>query len=238
MNIFNIQHFSTGDGFGIRSTVFLGGCNLRCPWCHNPEGLFGAANERTLDDIVDNVMADLCFYEKSGGGVTLSGGDPMYSFDDCLLLAKTFSEKGLHVIVDTAMSVPDVDLETLSNYVDCYFVDVKTADPEKFATVCGGDLSVVREHLEWLAANGKNVVLRIPMIPGFNMDEASVTALADWIAVLPFPITLLPFHRLGSSKYDMLGMTYAYADTEPPTPAQMEAIQAVFTARGITQADV
>ena len=96
MDIFNIQHFSTGDGPGIRTTVFLGGCNLRCPWCHNPEALFEPSGGRgmSFEDAVADVMSDTEFYAKSSGGVTISGGEPLVSFNDTKMLAHEFKSRG------------------------------------------------------------------------------------------------------------------------------------------------
>ena len=108
--ITNIQHFSIGDGPGIRTTVFLKGCNLRCPWCHNPETLSAEVNEQygrvcTTESIVNEIMEDMVFYQESGGGVTLSGGEPLLQADGCGEIAKLCSEAGVPVLLDTAGNV-------------------------------------------------------------------------------------------------------------------------------------
>lgn len=238
MNIFNIQHFSTGDGYGIRSTVFLCSCNLRCPWCHNPESIFGCGHEYTLDEVVDDVMGDIEFYRKSNGGVTISGGEPLCSIDDCIELAKAFKVEGLNVIVDTALAAECGRLEELAHYVDCFFVDVKTADPSKFAEICGGDFDVYTSNISRLQSVGSNIVLRIPLIPQFNMDDDSISDIIKFVKKYGYPITLLPFHRLGTAKYTELGLNYAYADTLPPKDAEVDAIRAKFSAEKIAEANV
>lgn len=238
MRIFNIQHFSTGDGPGIRSTVFFAGCNLHCPWCHNPEGLYTPGNEMTLEEVVRDVMSDIEFYEQSGGGVTLSGGEPLCSLDDCTACAEAFRENHLHVIVDTALSVPDVRLNRLARYTDCFFADLKTTDPEKFASVCGGDLNRLYGNLDTLQSLNADFVLRVPLIPGFNMDPASLDGIISVIRRYNKPFTLLPFHRMGSAKYRQLGRVYEYADTMPSDREVIRDIQNRFIQSGLVPANV
>ncbi len=238
MKIFNIQHFSTGDGYGIRSTVFLSGCRLRCPWCHNPEGLYGRGRDCTLAEVVEDVMGDVEFYRRSDGGVTVSGGDPLCSIDDCIELARAFKTEGLHVIVDTSLALECERLEELARYVDCFFVDLKTPDAEKLAGICGGDFDAYEENLRRLKALGCDVVLRIPLIPGFNMDAESLDGMISLVKRYDCPITLLPFHRLGSAKYTDLGLEYAYADTQPQTKMEIDAIRERFDSAGIVTAKV
>ena len=238
MKIFNIQHFSTGDGYGIRSTVFFAGCNLHCGWCHNPEGLYTSGKEMTLDEVISDVMSDIEFYQQSHGGVTLSGGEPLVSFDDCIACAKAFKEKGLNVIVDTALAIPDIKLDELVKYVDCFFVDIKTAEREKFASFCGGKLDAVFANLDRLVSLGADFVLRVPLIPGFNTDEKSVAGIIEVIKKYGKSYTLLPFHRLGSAKYKNLGIDYAYADVEPSPKEEIEKIKERFVQAGLAVADV
>jgi pyruvate formate lyase activating enzyme len=238
INIFNIQHFSTGDGPGIRTTVFFEGCNLRCPWCHNPESFFSGRNPRDIEEVVSDVMGDAEFYKQSGGGVTLSGGEPLLSEDGCLELLRRFKDNGLNTIIDTALAVDGVNLAGISKYTDIFFADIKTADSVKFREICGGSFDTLIRNMDKLLNLGASVVLRIPLIPGFNMDGLSTDNIIKLVKYYKLPVTLLPFHRLGSAKYRNYGLAYKYADTEPSPPAEIEKIREKFIKSGIEEADV
>lgn len=238
LDIFNIQHFSTGDGPGIRTTVFFSGCNLRCPWCHNPESFITGSNKRDINDIVDDVMSDNEFYVESGGGVTLSGGEPLLSGNGCLELLYRLKEKDLHIIVDTALSTDNIDLSEVASYTDTFFVDVKTVDSDLFSSVCGGDLDLLCRNIDKLTDIGADIVFRIPLIPGFNMDDKSVGDLISFIKKYNLPITLLPFHRLGSAKYNKLGLAYEYADIEPSSDNEVDTIRKKIINERISEANV
>ena len=238
INCFNIQRFSTGDGIGIRTTVFLSGCNLHCPWCHNPEGLYGQPDMRTIEHIVDDVMADEEFYIQSNGGVTLSGGEPLCHPKECLTLLRIFKEKGLNTVIDTALALDIPDLGEIASYTDTFLADLKTADAQKFRDVCGGDLEKVYANIQFLQRIGKDIIIRVPLIPGFNMDDASIDGLINKIKEFNLPVTLLPFHRMGSKKYEELGQKYAYAAVEPSSKEEIAAIKERFAANGIKEAVV
>lgn len=238
MNIFNIQHFSIGDGFGIRSTVFFCGCNLRCPWCHNPESIYGDGRDMSVDEVAADVMADKEFYDRSGGGVTLSGGEPLLHFDDCLALAKRFKAEGLNVVIDTALALPLDRLSEIAEYTDSFFVDLKTADEGKFTSVVRGDWHTYLHNLDILNDLGSDIVFRIPLIPGFNMDEKSVGDIISLAKVYGKPFTLLPFHRMGAAKYSELGIKYEYADVQPSSKEETDEIRKRFIAAGLKEANV
>lgn len=238
IDVFNIQHFSTGDGPGIRTTIFFEGCNLRCPWCHNPESFFTGVNPRIIDDIVDEVMGDNEFYLQSDGGVTLSGGEPLLFGKGCLELLRRFKEKGLHTIVDTAMAVDEIDLSAIASFTDTFLIDIKTADSDNFFTVCGGSMDVLIHNIDKLVEIGADIVLRIPLIPGFNMDCCSIDGIIGLVKHYNLPVTLLPFHRLGSAKYKKLGLEYKYADTEPSSDIEIEEIRQKFINEGILEANI
>ncbi len=237
VDVFNIQHFSTGDGPGIRTTVFLEGCNLRCPWCHNPESFYTGVHPRSIDDILNEVMGDEEFYRQSGGGVTLSGGEPLLQGKGCMELLRNFKEKGLHTIVDTALDIEGIDLSETALFTDTFYTDLKTADEEKYASVCGGSMDVFIRNLERLIQTGADIVLRIPLIPGFNMDSCSIGGIIALAKKYDLPVTLLPFHRLGSAKYKNLGLVYKYADTEPSSDKEIEDIRQKFTDEGVSEAN-
>ena len=231
LNVCNIQRFSTGDGPGIRTTVFLKGCPMRCPWCHNPETqsphrqtlYFKAAgktvsygDEMTADMIADDVCEDIEFYKESGGGVTVSGGEPMLQAGGVAELAHILRGRGVRTLVDTAGLVPWSSFEAVLPDVKEYYYDVKSGSAEKYAEI-GGDLGVIADNLKRLIRSGADVTVRVPFIPGFNSSEDDIKRICEVIiGAGAGRAYLLPFHRLGASKYEALGIDYAYKDVKPP----------------------
>ena len=234
LNISDIQHFSVGDGPGIRTTVFLKGCNLRCPWCHNPETLsrdtvtltYPKANKSvtygrlmTVGEIVTEVMEDFDFYRQSGGGVTVSGGEPLLQAEAVAELAKALQAQGVSVLLDTAGCVPWSRFEVVLPFVDTVFFDWKTSDSTIMKERIGGDLTLIETNLARLLQTAKETHIRIPLIPDINTSEESLTAIAtDLRETGAKTVALLPFHRLAVGKYDAMGIPYPYRDT-PPLPA-------------------
>lgn len=239
LNISNIQHFSTGDGEGIRTTVFFKGCNLRCPWCHNPENLSAApsvmrykAIDKTetlgkkveIEDILPELLEDKDFFLQSGGGVTLSGGEVMLQADDVAVLVKKLNEYGISVLIDTAGCVPYKEFEKLNPLVQGYLFDFKTADERKYMEI-GGDLKIITQNLERLISDGMNVQVRIPLIPDFNTDENSIFEICEQLKTIGIKeVELLPFHRLGSAKYEALSLDYQYKNYEPLSKDKLHEI--------------
>lgn len=240
LNISDIQHFSLGDGPGIRSTVFFKGCGLHCPWCHNPETILPdvqmlhykniaepkvCGKKFAPQEILEELILDKCYYEESGGGVTLSGGEVMLQADGAAELAKLLTAEGISVYIDTAGFVPYSEFEKLNPFADEYLYDYKTASAEKYSKVIGGDLNLISENLMRLIADGKNVSVRIPLIPGFNTDSISIEEICHSLQKMGIKkVDLLPFHRLGSGKYEALGLKYAYCNTEPISETELDNI--------------
>ena len=247
VRITNVQHFSTGDGPGIRTTVFFAGCSLRCPWCHNPETIPGkpvtlryeatgrcetVGGEVDEKTVVDELLWDKDYYDESGGGVTLSGGEVLLQPDAAARIAEAMRENGVHVAIDTAGFASRESLMKLAPLADLWLYDVKSADAAKFAAVCGGELSVVVDNLRYLTESGANVRARVPLIPGFNDAGGDLEAIGDLIeSVGCRAVDVLPFHRLGSAKYAAMGLDYAYKNTPPPEAGTLERARKIFARR-------
>ena len=243
LNLSNIQHFSVGDGDGIRTTVFLKGCNLRCPWCHNPENLSAApvllkypngkdpecvGRMVTCEEILPELLEDFDFYRESGGGVTLSGGEAMLQASELRPLVKQLREKGVSVLMDTAGCVPYSSFELLNADLSGYLFDFKTADADRYRAI-GGDLAQVTENLKRLLSSGVGVTVRIPLIPQFNTAESEIRAICRALSALGVThVELLPFHRLGSGKYAAMGMVYAYKDQPPLSKEELHTIENLY----------
>jgi len=243
LNISNIQHFSVGDGEGIRTTVFFKGCNLRCPWCHNPENLneqpvilnYKNTNKSeligknvTAEEILPELLEDKDFFDESGGGVTFSGGEAMLQIAGITKLAALLKENGVSVLIDTAGSVPYSYFEKLTPFVSGYLFDFKSADPQKYSDI-GGNLSLITENIKRLIADKVNFSIRIPLIPTFNTDRDSVFAICDHLKNIGITkVDLLPFHRLGSSKYEAMGLEYAFKDQAPLPSEEIGEIEKIY----------
>ena len=244
LNVANIQHFSVGDGPGIRSTVFLKGCNLHCPWCHNPETIspvpqllvYKAAGKKiaygenmAVNMVLENVLQDIDFYKASGGGVTVSGGEPLLQAEAVAELCNKLQQRGIHTLLDTAGNVPQKNLEMVLPYTDCFFFDWKTPDPQVCAQVIGGDFDRIFENLRLLLASDKEVHVRMPLIPSVNDRPEDLQKSADKLRKIgAIQVDILPFHRLGSGKYEAMGLPYAYADVLPPSDEQVEKAAAFY----------
>ena len=244
LNVSNIQHFSIGDGPGIRTTVFLKGCNLRCPWCHNPETISGDAEElffektgkrvlygkkMSVDDVISDVMEDVDFYRASGGGITVSGGEPLLQSEAVYELLSEIKKKGVSTLVDTAGNVPWSAFERVMGVTDLFYYDFKTASEEKYYGVIGARLDRISENLHRLISAGAGVQVRIPLIPDFNTSAADTEKIISHLLPLGVrSVDLLPFHRLGSAKYSALGKEYAYKDVAPYTLSEVEKIKQTY----------
>lgn len=252
--IFDLKKFALHDGPGIRTTVFLKGCPLSCWWCHNPEGqrpepeTMGAprrpgeetggetAGRRiTVAELVAEVEKDLIFYDTSGGGVTFSGGEPLVQHGFLAEALAACRQRGIHTALDTTGYAPREVLMGLTPEVDLFLYDLKLMDDDRHRRCTGVSNRLILENLAWVAAHGRALVVRVPLVPGLTDDEANLRAAADFLArrARPQRVDVLPFHRLHHDKFRRLGRPDPLADTPPPTAEAVEAACAVFAARGL-----
>jgi pyruvate formate lyase activating enzyme len=268
--IFNIQRFSVHDGPGIRTAVFLKGCELRCGWCQNPEGLSAAIRlwhfekrcvgcgdcipscpEKALASagpsriVVDQTACTLCsrcievcpsgalaydgreveageviaeverdrvFYEVSGGGVTLTGGEPLCQAEFSAEILRGCRERGISTAVETALAVDESAVDTVRPWVDLFLVDMKLADPKAHSLWTGSSNGTVRKNFERLARQGANVQARIPLIPDVTATEENLRALARYVRSVSgqIPIELVNFNPLARDKYRRMGIPYCF----------------------------
>jgi pyruvate formate lyase activating enzyme len=229
--IFSIKKYAVHDGPGIRVTVFMKGCPLDCWWCHNPEGkekairmveridkigekefrsLEQVGHEYSPEEILERVESDRVFMEHSGGGVTFSGGEPLMQpvfLHETLTLLK---KSGIHTTVDTSGYVRREILKSVMPVTDLFLYDIKHIDPEIHKKVTGVSNELIISNLDMLLAEGKDVMIRIPVIPGFSADPGYMVQLRDFLESRinshVREINLLPYHKTGSSKYRRFGM--------------------------------
>lgn len=210
----HIRKFAIHDGPGIRTTVFLMGCPLRCAWCHNPEcrvalddaeALAGHAMSR--NDVLVMITQDIPFYEVSGGGVTLSGGEPLAQPEFVKGVLAGCREAGIHTAVDTCGEAPWAHFEELRGLVDLWLYDLKVIDNEGHRKFTRTGNEVILENLIKLAKIGAEVRIRVPLIPGITDTEANLKALAAFAAdpAGVRHIDLLPYNLLGAERARLKG---------------------------------
>jgi len=293
--IFNIQRYSTHDGPGIRTVVFMKGCSLGCRWCQNPESrarsrdlLFDArlclegcnlcqqkapavidrtlnglvihreklddghldaltdccptqaltvcGEEQQVEEIMATVLRDKPFYDRSGGGITLSGGEPFMNPDLARQLFQASHDQGIHTAVETCLHVPWHYIEPSLPYIDLFLADLKHVDSAVFKQWTDGSARRVLDNLKRLAAAGKQLTIRVPLIQGFNADEASITAITNFAAdeLNVRDIHFLPYHTLGMNKYTLLGQPYSAPDKPLDNPALLDFARQYAARKGLT----
>lgn len=219
MIITNIQRFSLHDGPGIRTTVFLKGCSIRCPWCSNPEninhqieryvkdgkeGFYG--KEYSVDEVLKEVLKDKIFYEDNGG-VTFSGGEALLYAKELLPLMQQIKQNNISIAVETCLFVPSAYLEMVIPFVDYFYVDLKVMDKERCSFLLKGNLDLFKSNLAILAKS-KKFNVRIPVIYGYTDDENNIKCIIDVIREYSSSIEkveLIKGHNLGDNKYVSLG---------------------------------
>ncbi|MBQ8429817.1 MAG: glycyl-radical enzyme activating protein [Clostridia bacterium] len=246
--IFNIQRFSIHDGPGIRTIVFFKGCFMRCAWCCNPESQSyeiqtmvengkqkTVGKDVTVAEIMPEILADENYYWRSGGGVTLSGGEILGQPDFARDLLRACKENGLHTAVESTANAPYENIEKILPYLDLYLMDIKHMDSAKHKEYTGAGNERILENAKKLAASGVELVIRTPVVPGFNDTAEEIRAISKFAASLPGVREhhLLPYHRLGSDKYAGLGRNYSLTEILPPPPEKMSYLLSVAEESGL-----
>ena len=231
--VFDVEHSATKDGPGIRTVVFLKGCPLRCIWCHNPEswsfrpetvddtvrgGKKTYGQERTVADVLEDVLRDKPFYDASGGGLTLSGGEPLAQAKFAAALLRAAKEAGVHTAVETCGHLPRTVLEEVRPHLDLWLYDIKGMDGELHRKHTGVDNALILENLRWLDGTGAKIVLRCPMIPKLNDSTTNLVKLATLADELKgvVRIDVEPYSPFGVDKGRPLGYRVYEAPLPPP----------------------
>jgi pyruvate formate lyase activating enzyme len=283
-SVFNIMRFSLNDGPGIRSTVFLKGCPLSCPWCHNPESVSRepevflrderciqcgecvdhcshhaisaqdgrittdralctrcgdciahcAADARemvgrtmTAQEVVNEVLRDRVFFDDSAGGVSFSGGEPFLQHEFLEAMLSGSKAEGLHTAVDTTGCTSSAIIERLAPLIDLFLYDVKAVDEERHRNLTGVSNRQILDNLRRVVALGKEVIVRIPLVPGVNDDEENIRATGELLRSLPEirQAHILPYHASGGEKYARLGKEYSLTGVRAPSPEEIARVQ-------------
>ncbi len=288
--VLNIKHFEIHDGDGLRTTLFLKGCPLRCAWCHNPEslqprpqlafysgkcvscGLCAAAcpngahafeegrhvfrRERCVgcgkcenacpqnalkafgrsvaaEDLLEELTADKKFYEATGGGVTVSGGEPLMQADFCAELLSLLKERGIDTAVDTSLYAPRAAIDKVAPFADVFLADVKAFDGTLHAACTGRDNALILENLAYLDGAGKRIEVRVPLIPTVNDGEMEkIACLLCGLKHLS-GVKVLSYHRLALAKYEALGLDYRLPAVREPTAEERSRAVSAFLDAGL-----
>ncbi len=290
--IYNIQRFSLHDGPGIRTTIFMKGCPLRCKWCHNPESQrllpqlslfpqrcigcgkcmqqcschrlqdgvhtvdFSACTacgrcvsvcpstaiemmgrDASAEEIIAEAARDMAFYRSSGGGITLSGGEPTMQPDFAVELLRLACERGIHTAMETCGYADPSVFERLLPYLRLVLFDIKQMDADKHELLTGVRPERIWENLRRLCREGEEVrtIVRVPIIPRHNDEEENMVALSAMLRSLPQPpqVELLPYNPLAGSKYPRLGMRYEPGEIRESEGASPEHLCDILTQSGV-----
>ncbi|MFH1634645.1 MAG: glycyl-radical enzyme activating protein [Chloroflexota bacterium] len=281
--IFDIKKFSIHDGPGIRTTVFLKGCPLKCVWCHNPEGISphpdihfweqrciacgdcaevcpneavsfvegkrvwkrdqcarcGACAEAcsaeavqlvgktmSVPEVMTAIEKDVICYDQSGGGVTFSGGEPLAQPEFLKSLLQACKERYIHTAVDTSGLASPGHFRQILPFTDLFLFDIKLIDEKRHIRYMGVSNKLIHINLRELAQTGKNIIVRIPIIPGINADAENIRQTGEYLASLGsiHQVDILPYHHIAADKYRRMGNEYTIAEIQPPSDEQMEHI--------------
>lgn len=253
--IFNIKRYAIHDGPGIRVTFFMKGCALRCRWCHNPEGISPeiefvdrtdrigdrefvtketVGREYSLDELTEIVRKEYVFIEESGGGVTFSGGEPLMQPDFVLAALRHFSNMGIHTCLDTSGFAPASVIDDALKTCDMFLFDIKHVDSDTHRKYTGVKNELILSNYRRILDSGKDVIIRIPVIPGFNYDMAHMEKVRNLLSDNDNikRIDLLPYHKIGSSKYRKFDLDYLMEGVEPPSDSEMSKLKGFFSEPG------
>jgi len=238
--VFNLQKFSIHDGAGIRTDVFFQGCNLRCGWCSNPESqplepLPGEkATVYTVDALVKELVKDKPFYDESGGGVTLTGGEALLHPEFVLELCPALHAVNVHVALETAACVGEDVFSRVLAAVDFAYIDLKHYDDTKHKAGTGVGNALILRNIKHALQSATPVVIRIPVIPGYNDSAEDSIGFAKLLNDLGAKeVQLLPFHQLGESKYKRLQLEYAYDGQKQMRDGDLSSFAETLTKAGI-----
>ncbi|MFV0286928.1 MAG: pyruvate formate-lyase-activating protein [Demequina sp.] len=224
------------DGPGTRLTYFLAGCPLRCLYCHNPDTWQMRRGTRaTADEVLTRVRRYSHVLNASGGGLTISGGEPLLQPDFVARIFRGAKEMGIHTALDTSGFLGARASNELLADTDLVLLDVKSGDPDTYKKVTGRPLAPTLDFGRRLSAHGVKIWTRFVLVPGLTDDERNVDQVADYLASLDTVerVEVLPFHQMGREKWKLLNEPYALDDTQPPSPELVERVREQFRARGI-----
>lgn len=286
--IVSVKRFEIHDGDGVRTTLFLKGCPLKCRWCHNPESISSSptlfynpqkcincgeclnlcdchttekslhifkrenciscgkcaeiclgdaltlyGKEVSVDEILPKLLEDKPFFDESGGGVTLSGGEPLMQSEFCAEILKNLKEGGINTAVDTCGYVKRQDIDRVLPYTNTFLYDVKAIDSAVHKKCTGVTNEIILENLKYIDSLNKALEVRIPFVP--TMNDGEMPKIAEFLSNLKNlkKIKILPYHGFGASKYKYIGEKYGLT-IDSPSESQLNNALKIFNEYGLT----
>jgi pyruvate formate lyase activating enzyme len=256
--IFSIKRYSIHDGPGIRVTFFMKGCPLSCWWCHNPEGISPfpenveqtnkigekefryieeAGKYYTTDDILGIIEKEKIFISESKGGVTFSGGEPMLQTEFLVEALNACKTNGYHTAVDTSGYSQAENYKAIIPVTDLFLFDIKHLDDTKHELYTSVSNSVIINNFQLVLESGKDIIVRIPIVPGFNDAQEHLEKIRSFLIKSKKKnlkrICLLPYHKIGASKYKRFKIPYRMDGVKPPSRERMNELKTFFSETGI-----
>jgi pyruvate formate lyase activating enzyme len=256
--IFSVKRYSIHDGPGIRVTFFMKGCPLSCLWCHNPEGISAFPSDVTMTNrigdkefshtaevgkyySVSKVLAILekerVFLNQSKGGVTFSGGEPLLQPEFLEEVLEACKAGGFHTAIDTSGYSPARNFEPILPFTDLFLFDIKHMDDARHIEYSGVSNKLILDNFQMLLESGKDIIVRIPVVPGYNDDPEHLARLRQFLTSSKTAslkkISLLPYHKIGSSKYSRFGIPFRMKFIEPPSKERMQELKEYFSETGV-----
>jgi len=224
------------DGPGTRLTAFLAGCPLRCLYCHNPDTMEMRRGEPVLaTELLNRVARYRAVFGATGGGLTVSGGEPLMQPAFVARLLRGAKAMGIHTALDTSGFLGAACTDAMLDDIDLVLLDVKSGLPDTYQKVTGRDLQPTLDFGRRLAARGIQIWVRFVLVPGLTDDPANVEAVADYVAGLATVtrVEVLPFHQMGRDKWASLGMRYELENTSAPGPELVQRVRDQFRSRAL-----
>lgn len=230
LKVHSVESFATLEGVGIRYALFLKGCPYRCVYCHNPDTWFegGAGHEKSVDSIIEQIKHYSAFY-KNGGGLTVTGGEPLLQSEGVLeLFKRVHSELGLTNTIDTSCAVMPKNINDLLHYTDLVIVDLKFHNNEDYKKYANGTLDNTIAMLDKTKQLGVKVWIRTVVVPGINDTKEYIDKYVEIVNNYPnvTKYELLGYHTMGVFKYEQLNMDYPLKGVQPMDAGKLKELQA------------
>ena len=234
--IHSVETCGTVDGPGIRFIIFTTGCPLRCLYCSNPDCRYLEHGKQvTVDELIVEIKKYTSYMKASGGGVTISGGEPLFQPEFVREIFRRCKELGIHTALDTSGFCNLETAKSVLEFVDLVLLDIKSFDAATYTKVTGVDIKPTLILARYLSDINKPAWIRFVLVADLTDDTDNITGLADFISTLNNiqRVEVLPFHKMGEYKWEELGYEYKLKETPSPTSEQVEKALNIFRSKGI-----
>lgn len=229
--IHSIETCGTVDGPGIRYIIFTQGCPLRCQYCHNPDSWKMAdGNEMSVDSLINDIIKYKPYMQFSGGGITVSGGEPLLQPEFVGELFKKCHENGIHTCLDTSGYIQLQKADPVLDHTDLVLLDIKSYNPLVFKDLTGVPIDSTLAFAKHLSDRNIPVWIRYVLVPNLTDNPEDIDSLANYLTSLTNieRVDILPFHKMGEYKWEQLGYDYKLANTPEPSKESVTMAQNIF----------